>query len=1124
MYFRFHTCLVLVLLVLLQYNDCIGQLSIDRRLVFNNIGTEDGLPHSFVNVTIQDDHGFIWIGTNDGLCRFDSHEKYKIFKGKDVNIKGGLESSNISELHLATGNILYVGTRQGGLTIYDIENDSWETYMYNENDPTTISDDEILSIHEDIKGRLWVGTENGLNLFNKETKTFKRYIAEPAQEGKLKAKAILSISEDNNGWIWVGTWDGGMYLLDIHPMSDDIYFRHFNPSGEVKRNCIWNIYQDDYENYWVGSHTEGLYLMSIPDEANPNDRSWEPTFLQYNYVIGDVKSIPANYIDDITKDGNGNLWIATVFGVSIVPSELISEKFDGKHKPKLIFNNNKSDQTIKTSIPDNNVVNVYRDNNNIMWLSTRAGCSRYNPLSNQIQDYKLFDLNYGMPNSQNYYVDNENKCWIAAGEKGLYLFDKETNSYKNILHHVLKHHQYTSAIYSKDYENIFIATARAIIRYNTKTKSVKEYFFELDALIDVRKSYVIQMIQDDDWIMWLSSENGLIKLDLKAEQFQYFQNDPLDSKSLVDNSVSQTLIDHNGDIWFSTLNGLSKLVKDNEKISFKNYKANKKVGGLRSNKITALVDLDSIMIIGTRDGILGYNYEKEIFQEYLEDNEKINVNSMIAVPNGEVWGVGLSSIFKFDPSTKKLLSFDYHEGASNAQYLRNSILLSQDTVLHFGHMSGFTEVNPFNFKTNSTPPNLAVTEVEVFNPDGHRQINMMHQHELEVNSDHYSIEINFAALNYNRPEKTKYAYILEGFDQDWKYLDKNLSATYTNLDHGNYTFKVKAANEVGIWSKDTSLPITIKPSFFETNIAKILLLFLTGILIYLVIKFYTIRIQTRNKELQNFNNSLNKEIQQREAIELELQKTNLELTRSNKELEQFAYIASHDLQEPLRITGSFIDLLGERYADVLDENAFKFIDFAKGGIGRMGLLIKNLLTFSKVGGTVLDFHKASTEEIVNEKLLDLAGLITDKNATIELGNLPQIVCEKNQIAMLFYNLINNAMKFNDKANPIVKISLQPSEYPDMHLFSVSDNGIGIDPAHKDKIFEIFKRLHDKDQYDGTGIGLALCKKIVDRHGGNIWVDSVIGEGTTFNFTLAKDPTTQQDSHSFELNRESVSAS
>jgi len=682
--------------------------------------------------------------------------------------------------------------------------------------------------------------------------------------------------------------------------------------------------------------------------------------------------------------------------------------------------------------------------------------------------------------------------------------------YKQVFKEELSDHKFVSAINSNNDEQIYIATDLGVVKYDINTEDLKIYYIDPDAPIDPKRSPIVYLMEDDQERLWIASEDGLMQLDLKTNTYSFFQNDPFDSTSLVDNSVTQISFTSTGDLWCSTYNGLSKIVETESGIKFKNYKASNKEYGLKSNKITSIVDLDSMLVLGTRSGIHALDYSSERFYDFREDNEKINVLSLSKVPNGILWGSTLNSIFQFDLKTKKVYVFDYKDGAANAHYLHQSTFLSHDTLLHFGHMSGFTLIDPIGFETNDTPPNVSITEVEVFDDHGRFQYNMIHKDHIQVCSDYYSIEINFAALNYNRPEKTRYKYMLDGFDQDWKFLDKNLSVTYTNLDPGEYTFNVQASNEVGIWNnKGASIEIIVEPLFRETAIAKLLFFILSVLLIHLGVKSYTNRIKNRNKQLKSYNENLNREIKQRENIELALKNINEELLRSNKELEQFAYIASHDLQEPLRITGSFIDLLGERYGNVLDEDAYKFINFAKGGVGRMSILIKNLLTFSKVGGTVLEFNETPLKKIVEEKLLDLGALINEKNVEIQLNNLPTIICEKNQIGMLFYNLINNAIKFNNKPNPLVIISHQESTEQE-HIFSVQDNGIGIAKIHREKIFEIFKRLHDKDKYEGTGIGLALCKKIVTRHGGKIWIDSIVGEGTTFSFSLAKDPQKYQD--------------
>jgi len=234
-----------------------------------------------------------------------------------------------------------------------------------------------------------------------------------------------------------------------------------------------------------------------------------------------------------------------------------------------------------------------------------------------------------------------------------------------------------------------------------------------------------------------------------------------------------------------------------------------------------------------------------------------------------------------------------------------------------------------------------------------------------------------------------------------------------------------------------------------------------------------------------------------------LKSSNLELTRSNKDLEQFAYIASHDLQEPLRIVGNFVGLLGRNYKDKLDANAYEYIDFAVDGVQRMSNLIKSLLTYSRVGRKENEYSTANLNDVLELKERDLSQLIKERKVVLEINKMPSIFCDRNQIGMVFYNLINNAIKFNKSECPTVTVSPYLEVPETCWGFKVADNGIGIEPDFQDQIFEIFRRLHSKKDYEGTGIGLSLCKKIIENHGGKIWVESVLGEGTTFFFTINK---------------------
>ncbi len=248
----------------------------------------------------------------------------------------------------------------------------------------------------------------------------------------------------------------------------------------------------------------------------------------------------------------------------------------------------------------------------------------------------------------------------------------------------------------------------------------------------------------------------------------------------------------------------------------------------------------------------------------------------------------------------------------------------------------------------------------------------------------------------------------------------------------------------------------------------------------------------------------NEELEEQVALRTQsLQDSNEELVRSNQDLAQFAYIASHDLQEPLRTVGNFVQLLNRREGAKISEEGKEYLDFIKGGVGRMSKLISSLLEYSKVGRKDVAFRTVDVNEMIGGKLQDLMQRIKESNAEIWVHELPQqLSCEPNQLSIVFYNLLANALKFNKNKKAIIILSHQERETD--WLFSVKDNGIGIEPQFQEKVFEIFKRLNRREEFEGTGIGLALCKRIINRHAGTIWFDSSLNKGTTFYFTVAKD--------------------
>src|SRR5579885_2057571 len=274
-------------------------------------------------------------------------------------------------------------------------------------------------------------------------------------------------------------------------------------------------------------------------------------------------------------------------------------------------------------------------------------------------------------------------------------------------------------------------------------------------------------------------------------------------------------------------------------------------------------------------------------------------------------------------------------------------------------------------------------------------------------------------------------------------------------------------------------------------------------------------IQTRDAELRRSHDELEQRVEERTEA---LQRQTEELARSNADLQQFAYVASHDLQEPLRMVISYMQIIEEEYKGKLSEEADEFINFAVDGAKRMRQLISDLLAYSRIGrGEPATLQPIDIQSVLSEVLTNLSVSIQETGAVVEAGQLPTLPADRSQMVQLFQNLIGNALKFRGTERPRIQVSA--SREGAFWKFCVSDNGIGIDPDYQDRIFVIFQRLHAKTKYPGTGIGLAICKKIVDNLGGRIWVELELGRGSSFYFTI---PAGSADHSNLESHVESKS--
>jgi signal transduction histidine kinase/ligand-binding sensor domain-containing protein/DNA-binding response OmpR family regulator len=1055
---------------------------------FTSLTSKDGLVSNTVNAIIKDRYGLMWFATDDGLNKFDgtNFTVYRHIPGDSSSLR----ANEVLTLHEDVHGDLWIGTSGGAVSRYDRKKDRFIHFPMPGDNSGLVPNAVVRGICSDQQGNIWIAQFESPYKINPNSGKIAKVELQNISPVTPTPFSLECILADHKGRIWVGT-NNGLFVYQPATNSFKPFLHDPSNSSSLIFNDVRSLAEDRAGHLWVGTEA-GLCVMNSP----------EGRFTGFDKTNPSYQVLATKPINSIVPDSNGKLWIGTMEGLHVLDPQsgkVLRYLPDGN-------SNGLTSKAVKT---------IYIDKEGIYWLGTDlGGINRYD------KNLNLFDVRLAdafLPNSTKSVVVSsfaeraDGKVWIGTDGSGLYCFDRTSGQLKPVT--ITLPHEKTGnleilSLKAASNGILYIGTlGQGLLLLDPATQRTTRMTIG-QGPADLNGDEIYSILEDSKGQLWIGTNGqgvNVVKNNKVIARYTPLPVAGIDTLLPLNGYIRALEEDHDGNIWIGTHGGGLAIYHPSDK-RFTIYTTNN--SRLPIDKIhTLLCDNLGRMWIGTYGGgLCRFDKKSGQFINYTEKDGLPNttVYQLVADATGNIWISTNTGVSHLDPTTNTFRNFTHNNGLQNSNFVHGAGIRLSDGELLFGGVQGFNYFNPANLTINRNVPTVMLTDLQIANksvqPGATSAITDPISEAAIVRLDYkQNFALSFVALNYTLPKKNQYAYKLEGFDRDWNYSGTINTARYTNLDPGNYVFRVKASNNDGVWSKgDKSIRIYVKPPIWRTAYAYV----------FYVIAAFCLLLYSRHRGLSR----------ERKKFQLERERAEVHRTRELDRMKlKFLTNLSHEFRTPISlIMGPVDELLTEQR----EQRAKDKLYMVRRNARRLLNLVNQLLDFRKMEEQELRLLLAEGELVsyIRDVVLSFSDLSERKHIRLNFtSNLQRLHAQfdHDKVERILFNLLSNAFKFTSEEGRI-SVELEAASKPDTNGMTgisirVTDTGIGIPADQLQRIFDRFFQHASGDAVlnQGTGLGLSITKEFVRLHGGTIGVESEVGRGTTFTLLLPLKPATER---------------